>query len=671
MKSFYLLALQAIMVTAKEVSSPLTSLDVHTLSNSKDGKFSARWIWDLDFVSEDIQSGDHFTFTVDERAAVSILDFSVKDSSGKSVMTIKNSGNVFTATYTADGSLSGKFNFEAPFDRNKLVKAEKIDVTVKSGSKTLSDSVTIDPSLDVKGASVYGQRKEGMIGWKVRLPLTPWNRLEYTITLDGESTIKSIQDVKDNLVLQLSHDVNEFGEAGSMSLVDPKKYSQHHSISKASASGFTGRLFNLPAEVYNVDVSFPSHIKNIVESFNLKVEWKLWNDADSNEATRWISADHSGSGSRAAAYICETCVPVGRGFARLAPVPEQQTTESTTTPVSTASTTSTVSTTSEPSTSAPVTSETQSTSSTQSTTSQSSTSTTSTPETTPVSSTPETLSTTTSQSTTPTTSESTTSTTQSTTPMTSSTPSTTTSQSTSESSTQSTPEPQTSSTVSTTHIPPVPSNVIVTTISSKTVTLTVPCETEPVVSTEVKSTPEPVVSEPVKSTPEPVVSTPEPVKSEPVKSEPVSTPQPEPAKPTVESTPEPEIAESTPVPEPKPSTEPIKPTVTKPLYPMFTIPKFKTTPEVKPEPTPEVPVVSEPVVPVVSEPVVSEPVVSEPAIPVVPVESHPVGPSPSIPEQAPPQSEESLPPLPEQANSAASTKSSVALLMVSFAVLLV
>lgn len=331
MKPFYLLALQTILVVAKEVASPLTSLDVHTLAdNSKEGKYSTHWIWDLDFklspTADDVKPGDYFTFTVDDRALVPDHDFTVQDQNGNDIMQVKNSGNTFTASYTdgVDGKteLSGEFRFEAPFNKDKLGKtAEKITVTVKSGSQSLSDTITIDPSIKTDEASVYGQRKDDMFGWTIRFPETPWDRLEYKIIIpDGNSAIKSPQDIKDNMILKLAHGVDEFGNAASVTSINPFKNGDHASIPSASPTGFTGRLFNLPknpaAGDYNVDMYFVSHIKNIAEVYHLDVEWTFWTDADPNEATRWTSpGDRTGTASGAAAYICEACTPEGGGSA--------------------------------------------------------------------------------------------------------------------------------------------------------------------------------------------------------------------------------------------------------------------------------------------------------------------------------------------------------------------
>ena len=223
---------------------------------------------------------------------------------------------------TGKTDLSGGFHFEAPFNQDKLNnKAEQITVTVTSGTQTVSDTITIDPSIKVSEASVYGQRKDDMFGWTIRFPETPWDRVEYTVTIpDGDSAIKSVQDIKDNLVLKLSHGVDEFGKSTSVTSINPFQNGDHTSIVKASPTGFTGRLFNLPqnpaAGEYNVDMYFVSHIKNIAEVYHLDVQWTFWSDADPNEATRWNPpGDQTGTASGAAAYICEACIPEGGGSA--------------------------------------------------------------------------------------------------------------------------------------------------------------------------------------------------------------------------------------------------------------------------------------------------------------------------------------------------------------------
>lgn len=331
MKPFYLLALQALLVVAKEVASPLTSLDVHTLAdNSKEGKFSAQWIWDLDFelnpTADDIQSGDYFTFTVDNRASVPSHDFTVKDQNGNDIMQIKNSGNTFTATYTdsvqGKTDLSGDISFEAPFDKSKLGEtAETIIVTVESGSQTLSDTITIDPSIEVSEAHVFGQRKDDMFAWTVRFPQTPWDRIQFTVTIpDGNSAFKSVKDIKDNMVLELLHDVDEFGNPSGVTPINPYENSDYTSVTKADPTSFTGRLFNLPKNhpqgEYNVDMSFVSHIEKIAEVYHLEVEWTLWYHANPNEDTRWTTpGDRTGTAAGAAAYICDACPPEGGGSA--------------------------------------------------------------------------------------------------------------------------------------------------------------------------------------------------------------------------------------------------------------------------------------------------------------------------------------------------------------------
>lgn len=312
-------------MVAKEVSSPLTSLDVHILgSNAKDGKYSASWIWDLDFAlspsADGVESGDFFKFTVDPRANVPGHSFGVNDQSGNKIMQVQSSGNVFTATYT-DGvtgksDLSGDFFFESPFDKSKLGdNAETIDVTVKSGSQTLSDTITIDPSINVNDVSVYGQRKDDLIAWNVLLPLQPWDRLEFRATLtDEDSRFPGIYFIRDNTVMFYFYEVDDFGTPKISEEVEV--IPDHFSNPTGAQYHFIGRVFNVPNNrTMNVVVDFPSEIKNIVDVFHLNVEWTTWSEPDTNEATRWTGGDKTGSGTGAAAYLCDACIPEGGGSA--------------------------------------------------------------------------------------------------------------------------------------------------------------------------------------------------------------------------------------------------------------------------------------------------------------------------------------------------------------------
>lgn len=316
MLQLLIFTLLAALALAKQVPSPLGSLDVTRASDGgKEGTVNDVWNMDFTFAlmpfAQDVQPGDYFKFTVDDKLTFGYnnFNFDVKDADGNVILKITNSGKTFTGTYTdyvatKNDAISGAVNIQTLFDANKIKTTGPTTVTVtpQVGGKTLKDTVRLLGTTNPNNAIKYGE-KNGccLILWVIRLPVSPYNRAEITDTrADGNTEFFDKNSHMANSRLLFKYNPNDMGGFSKQELIQGSNVAKYLSYSEVTPGKFVAQLENIPDNVA-VELQYYTRIKKNAPSYKNSYSYVLWDKPPANAGDKWTSGwSRRGSGSGAA-----------------------------------------------------------------------------------------------------------------------------------------------------------------------------------------------------------------------------------------------------------------------------------------------------------------------------------------------------------------------------------
>lgn len=316
---FLALLLLATLALAKQVISPLGSLDIEK-ANGGGKTGSADDVWNMNFqfalkpYDDNVQAGDFFRFTVDDKLSFgsNIFNFDVKDAKGNVIMKITNSGKTFTGTYTDyvatnNDDISGLVKIQTQFDKSKLkvVGPTTVTVTPQVGGKTLADTVNLLASANSNGAWKSGE-KNGccILYWTIQLPSSPYNRalISDTVT-DGKTQNFDIGMVQGNTNLVFLYDVNAFGGFSKKTYVMGADVAKYLTYTQMSPTQWTAQLQNIPDNV-NVQIIYPARIATQSSSYKNSYQYTIWDEPYSDTGDKWAAGgEQRGSGGGSASDV--------------------------------------------------------------------------------------------------------------------------------------------------------------------------------------------------------------------------------------------------------------------------------------------------------------------------------------------------------------------------------
>jgi hypothetical protein len=291
MHQLLIFILLAALALAKQVPSPLGSLDV-TRASDGGKKGTTNDVWNMNFsfslkpFADNIQPGDYFKFTVDDKLSFGLnnFNFDVKDADGNVILKITNNGPVFTGTYTdyvatKNDAISGAVDIQTLFDANKIKTTGPTTVTVtpQVGGPTLKDTVTLLGTTNPDNALKWGELNGCcLVLWHLRLPTSPYNRAEITDTRsDGNTEFFDQGTLMANTRLIFRYNLNDMGGFSKQEWVLGSNVAKYLTYTSVTPKQFTARLENIPDNV-SVEIQYFSRITNQASLYKNSYSYVLY-----------------------------------------------------------------------------------------------------------------------------------------------------------------------------------------------------------------------------------------------------------------------------------------------------------------------------------------------------------------------------------------------------------